>query len=73
MAQGGDGSVLLVMADAYNERDPDGTYKNVTAANIAVNCLDYKVPTDVAAYDAMVPDLEAKARRGSARRSRTAG
>jgi len=29
-----------------------------SVSNNAVNCLDYKVPTDVAAYDAMVPMLE---------------
>jgi pimeloyl-ACP methyl ester carboxylesterase len=58
LAQRGDGSILLLMADAYNERQPDGTYKNVSAANNAVNCLDYTAPTDVAAYDAMVPTLE---------------
>jgi pimeloyl-ACP methyl ester carboxylesterase len=63
LAQLGDGSVLLVMADAYNERDQAGTYKNVAAANNAVNCLDYKVPTDVAAYDAMVDPLEKEAPR----------
>lgn len=58
LAQLGDGSILLVMADSYNERNPDGSYKNVAAANNAVNCLDYRVPTDVAAYDAMVAPLE---------------
>jgi len=63
LAQRGDGSILLVLADAYNERQPDGTYKNVAAANNAVNCLDYVVPTDVAAYDAMVPVLEKAAPR----------
>src|SRR4029079_7160934 len=49
--------------DAYNERDMNGQYKNVAAANNAVNCLDYKVPTDVAAYDAMVDPLEKEAPR----------
>ena len=63
LAQRGDGSLLLVLADAYNERQPDGTFKNVAAANNAVNCLDYVVPTDVAAFDAMVPDLEKAAPR----------
>ena len=58
MAQGGDGSLLLAMSDAYNDRQPDGTYSNEAAANNAVNCTDYKVPTDPAAYEAMVPDLQ---------------
>ncbi len=58
LAQRGDGSILLLLADSYNQRQADGTYKNVVAANNAVNCLDYVVPTTVAAYDAMVPVLE---------------
>lgn len=58
LAQRGDGSVLLLLADSYNQRQPDGSYKNVAAANNAVNCLDNVVPTDVRAYDAMVPALE---------------
>jgi pimeloyl-ACP methyl ester carboxylesterase len=58
LAQQGDGSVLLVLADAYNERNPNGTYKNVAAANNAVNCLDYTVPTDIGAYDTLAQTLE---------------
>jgi pimeloyl-ACP methyl ester carboxylesterase len=63
LAERGDGSILLLLADAYNERQPDGSYKNTAAANNAVNCLDYRVPTDVAAYDAEVPVLEKAAPR----------
>ncbi|MFG2899582.1 alpha/beta hydrolase [Streptomyces zaomyceticus] len=51
-AIGGDGSVLLALADSYYEREPDGTYANLMFANAAVNCLDlpaaYAGPADVA-------------------------
>ncbi|WP_406428041.1 alpha/beta hydrolase [Streptomyces sp. NBC_01589] len=39
-AQAGDGSGLLALADSYYERQPNGTYANLMAANAAVNCLD---------------------------------
>ncbi|MEV5105530.1 alpha/beta hydrolase [Streptomyces massasporeus] len=35
-----DGSGLLVLSDAYYERDADGAYSNLMFANAAVNCLD---------------------------------
>ena len=49
----GDGSLLLQLADIYLGRNADGTYSNENDANVAVNCLDRPVPTDVAAYDAL--------------------
>jgi pimeloyl-ACP methyl ester carboxylesterase len=58
MAERGDGSVLLLLADSYNERRPDGTYANILAANNAVTCLDYASPADVAAYQALALRLE---------------
>ncbi|WP_329451607.1 alpha/beta hydrolase [Streptomyces sp. NBC_01724] len=39
-AQRGNGSGLLALADSYYERQPNGTYANLMAANAAVNCLD---------------------------------
>ncbi len=63
LAQKGDGSILLLLADSYNERQPDGSYHNVSAANNAVNCLDYVAPTDPAAYQAQAPELEKEAPR----------
>src|SRR5205814_331036 len=54
LAQLGDGSILLLLADAYTERQPDGSYKNLFAANNAVNCSDYTIPTDLAYYDGLV-------------------
>jgi pimeloyl-ACP methyl ester carboxylesterase len=40
-AAGGDGSTLLLIADAYSDRNADGTYSsNQDEASYAVNCLD---------------------------------
>ena len=40
-AVGGNGNVLLAIADAYSDRRPDGTYSdNQNEATYAVNCLD---------------------------------
>jgi len=36
----GDGAGLLVLSDAYYERDASGRYSNLMFANAAVNCLD---------------------------------
>jgi pimeloyl-ACP methyl ester carboxylesterase len=55
LAERGNGTLLLQLADIYLGRNPDGTYDNQSDANIAVNCLDRPVPSDVAQYDAMGP------------------
>jgi pimeloyl-ACP methyl ester carboxylesterase len=48
----GDGSILLRLADQYNERNADGTYSNLfNGAYLATYCLDFPVPTDIASYD----------------------
>ncbi|MFF3767194.1 alpha/beta hydrolase [Streptomyces sp. NPDC001922] len=39
-AMDGDGAGLLGLADAYYERDSEGSYANLMFANPAVNCLD---------------------------------
>jgi pimeloyl-ACP methyl ester carboxylesterase len=37
----GDGSTLLLLADFYNDRDPEGGYlSNISEANTAINCAD---------------------------------
>ncbi|MFI5281837.1 MAG: alpha/beta hydrolase [Candidatus Dormibacterales bacterium] len=54
-ADGGDGTLLLRLSDLYLGRNSDGTYSNETDANLAVNCLDRPVPTDIATYDALGP------------------
>ncbi len=46
----GDGTILLQLADSYNERQPDGTYSDLFAANIAINCADYPGPTKLSTY-----------------------
>lgn len=53
LAQDGDGSILLELADALNERRPDGTYPNLSAANTAVMCADFTASTDLATYEAL--------------------
>lgn len=47
--QGG-GSTLLLLADFYNDRDPEGGYlSNINEANTAINCADERVaPEDFA-------------------------
>jgi len=55
-AESGDGRILLLLADAYNHRNADGTYSNLfNGAFHSTYCLDFPVPTDVAAYDALGP------------------
>lgn len=38
----GDGRVLMALADAMNGRNENGTYSNIQAANVAINCADDK-------------------------------
>lgn len=40
MAEQGDGTGLLTLADAQNGRDEDGSYSNLSAANTAISCGD---------------------------------
>ena len=48
----GDGRILLALADIYNHRNPDGTYKNLfNGAFHSAYCLDFAVPSDISAYD----------------------
>lgn len=41
-AYGGDGAVLMALADSMNGRNENGSYSNIQAANVAVNCADDK-------------------------------
>lgn len=50
-ADRGDGRILLLLADSYNQRNPDGSYKNELDAMNATYCLDHPVPQDISAYD----------------------
>jgi hypothetical protein len=58
-ADRGNGALLLQFSDLYLGRNANGTYDNQTDANVAVNCDDRPVPTDVAAYDALGPKFAA--------------
>ncbi|MFH8737887.1 alpha/beta hydrolase [Streptomyces sp. NPDC017964] len=54
-----DGAGLLALSDSYYERDSNGTYANLMAANAAVNCLDlppsFKSPDDL---ESALPSFE---------------
>ncbi|SEU19526.1 alpha/beta hydrolase fold [Nonomuraea wenchangensis] len=41
MAFKGDGTALLILADFYNGRRQDGTYKNESMARLAISCVDH--------------------------------
>ena len=52
----GDGSIVLQLADFYNQRKADGTHDNLfNGAFQSTYCLDFAVPTDIAAYDRLGP------------------
>ncbi|HEY3085129.1 MAG TPA: alpha/beta hydrolase, partial [Candidatus Dormibacteraeota bacterium] len=58
-AENGDGRILMLLADAYNHRNADGTYANLfNGAFHSAYCLDFPVPTDVADYDKLGPTFE---------------
>src|SRR5205823_6401746 len=55
-AENGDGRILLLLADAYNHRNADGTYSNLfNAAFFSAWCLDFPTPTDITVYDKLGP------------------
>jgi pimeloyl-ACP methyl ester carboxylesterase len=55
-AESNDGRILLLLADAYNHRNADGTYANLfNGAFHSAYCLDFPVPADVADYDRLGP------------------
>ena len=56
----GDGTVLLALADAYAERNADGTYaSNVNSAFPAISCTDRPGTSSVAEARRLVPAYEA--------------
>jgi pimeloyl-ACP methyl ester carboxylesterase len=58
----GDASFAFTLADAYNERDSNGTYRDNSAeAFIAINCLDYHFDDGVAHMKKQAAELEAAA------------
>lgn len=52
----------FLLADSYNERNPDGSYaSNSTEAFTAINCLDYPSESDVATMREQAAELQAAA------------
>jgi pimeloyl-ACP methyl ester carboxylesterase len=41
-AYDGDGKILMSLSDSMNGRNENGTYSNLQAANVAINCADAK-------------------------------
>jgi pimeloyl-ACP methyl ester carboxylesterase len=56
-ASRGDGSGLIGLFDDYAQRSSDGTYSNLAAANLVVNCADYRWPRGTKGYDALVTKI----------------
>lgn len=55
----GDGTALLEMSDAYNERDDDGSYGTIMFAFPAISCLDSPAAlTGPDAVEAALPSFE---------------
>jgi pimeloyl-ACP methyl ester carboxylesterase len=52
LAEAGDGSLFLLLADPLNGRSSDGGYSNLIDANRAVVCIDFPAPRDPTAYEA---------------------
>ncbi len=50
LARGTDAGDLLLLADEYQGRGPDGHYRNLQDAFNAVRCVDAPTPTDPAAW-----------------------
>jgi pimeloyl-ACP methyl ester carboxylesterase len=48
----GDGTVLVELADFLMERHPNGTYSNLSDAEMSVNCLDRAWPRSLAPWRA---------------------
>ena len=58
----GSARVAFVLADAYNDRNSDGTYAdNTTEAFIAINCLDYPSDPTVSTMRAQAAQLDKEA------------
>ena len=55
----GDSTVLYALADQYNGRNPDGTYRDNSAeAFMAYNCVDYPLENDPAVEEAMMAQVK---------------
>ncbi|MFJ5278058.1 alpha/beta hydrolase [Streptomyces parvulus] len=56
-AYDGDGQVLMALSDSLNDRNENGTYSNITAANVAINCADDKPRYDTAYVEGKLPQF----------------
>ncbi|WP_327353586.1 alpha/beta hydrolase [Streptomyces sp. NBC_01304] len=56
-AYDGDGKILMTLSDSMNGRSPDGSYSNIQAANISINCSDDKPRYTVADVKAKLPEF----------------
>jgi pimeloyl-ACP methyl ester carboxylesterase len=61
LAKRGDGSLMLLIADPYRGRKPNGSYSNAQDAYVANTCLDFKAPTDVKVYTSWADQLKTAA------------
>ncbi|MEV0488524.1 alpha/beta hydrolase [Streptomyces atratus] len=57
-ADGGNGALLLALADSLNGRSQNGRYDNSTAANTAVNCADSKQRFTLDGTRALIPEFQ---------------
>jgi pimeloyl-ACP methyl ester carboxylesterase len=62
-AEQGDGTLLWTLATAMVVDPETGTPNALTEANLAVNCLDRAVPTDLAAHTAQAEEAAAQTNR----------
>jgi hypothetical protein len=61
-ARDGDGYLLTLLADAYNDRADDGTYKsNIMEAFPAISCIDSPTTPSIARYKAIYEKFASKA------------
>jgi len=63
LAERGDGSLMLLLADPYNGRRPHAGYSNLIDANTAVVCLDFPGPRSVEPYEELAASLASAAPR----------
>ncbi|WP_328887203.1 alpha/beta hydrolase [Streptomyces sp. NBC_00316] len=57
-ADGGNGALLLALADSLNGRSDDGHYNNLSPANTAINCTDSKQRFNVDEAKARLPEFQ---------------
>ncbi|MET7450883.1 alpha/beta hydrolase [Streptomyces sp. NPDC005574] len=58
-AYDGDGRVLMLLSDSLNGRNDDGTYSNITAANVSINCADDRPRYTAGFVEKKLPEFRA--------------